>query len=61
MISAVPLVGRFVAGVVSVMVDPVGASSGTRWQATVMAPTKANRVRKSRTRVIILTLTIILP
>ena len=40
---AVPLTGRAVVAVVSVMLDPVGARSGPRWQASIAAEKIASR------------------
>lgn len=63
--SVVPLNGRAVATVVSVIVDPDGASSGTRWQPAAAKPERA-RTAAARTAcrenpVIIKTLNILRP
>jgi hypothetical protein len=62
MISVVPFADRAEVAVVNVMVEPVGARSGTLWQATATSPT-IDRTERERHRpvsgIIIKTVTIL--
>jgi hypothetical protein len=52
--TTLPLIGRLVAEVVRVIVDPEGASKGTRWQALATDTQRASAIRTgNRTHVII--------
>src|SRR5262252_4385569 len=63
MMSVDPLVGSAVASAVNVIVDPLGASSGTFSHATVRRAHKASRARRAlkRRRGIMKTISILIP